>query len=204
MTRSILALLFALVLAIPAGAADSASPPDTTAAKAFVESMVQRGIDMLSDSSLSLEEKEATFSTLLNDNFDMKTIARFALGPHWRTATPAQQAEYVPLFQAMIVRHYSTQFKDYEGQKVAIGEAQAQDNSGDIIVASILPLKARKSNVAIDWRVRYKNGQYKIVDVMVEGVSMALTHQADFASVIESGGGDVEVLLNHLRTKAKD
>jgi phospholipid transport system substrate-binding protein len=58
-----------------------------------------------------------------------------------------------------------------------------------------------KPPVKVDWRVRNKDGRYKIVDVLVEGVSMSLTQRSDFSSVIQAGGGDVQVLLNHLKQK---
>ncbi len=55
--------------------------------------------------------------------------------------------------------------------------------------------------MAVDWRVRQVGGGYKVVDILVEGVSMALTQRSDFASVIQRGGGDIEVLLEQLRQK---
>ena len=47
--------------------------------------------------------------------------------------------------------------------------------------------------------IGHKNGQYKVIDIVVEGVSMALTQRSDFSSVIQRGGGQVSVLIAHLR-----
>ena len=55
------------------------------------------------------------------------------------------------------------------------------------------------SDVSVDWRVRERGGSMKILDVIVEGVSMSVTQRSDFSSVIQRGGGNVDVLLDHLR-----
>lgn len=167
------------------------------AAKAFVDGMAQRGIAFLGNESMSDEERTAEFRKLLNSSFDMATIGRFALGRNWKAATPAQQAEYQKLFKEMIVKTYSRRFKEYNGQKLEIRSARADGETDIIVNSSIIPPQG--AEIAVDWRVRNKGGTYKIVDVIIEGVSMALTQRSDFASVIQRGGGNIEVLLEHLR-----
>lgn len=127
----------------------------------------------------------------------MNTIGRFALGRYWRSASPAQQEEYLGLFESMIVEIYSRRFGDYNGEKFEILSARELGKTDVIVSSRIVP----KNNVpiALDWRVRQKKGRFVIIDVMVEGVSMALTQRSDFASVIQRGGGNIDVLLNHLR-----
>ena len=72
------------------------------------------------------------------------------------------------------------------------------DGKKDILVNSYIVPKGG-SKVKVDWRVREKNGKMKIIDVIIEGVSMSLTQRSDFSSVIQRGGGKIEVLLEHLR-----
>lgn len=166
-------------------------------AKKFIDSMAQRGIGFLGNETLTQEQRTAEFRTLLNSSFDMATIGRFALGRYWKSATPAQQTEYQKLFKSMIVSVYSRRFSDYKGEKMDVGGAIADQNGDVLVSSSIVPPNGQK--VQVDWRVRAKGGGYKVVDIIVEGVSMALTQRSDFSSVIQSGGGDVEVLLQHLR-----
>lgn len=170
---------------------------DVEGAKSFINNMAQQGIGFLADQSLSEEQRKAEFRKLLNSSFDMATIGRFALGKNWKTATPAQQAEYQKLFKEMIVEVYSRRFNDYNGQKLEVTGA-TPDQNGDVVVnSSIIPPNGQ--TVKVDWRVRNKGNGYKVVDIIVEGVSMALTQRSDFDSVIQRGGGNVDVLLQHLR-----
>jgi phospholipid transport system substrate-binding protein len=170
-----------------------------TGAKAMITNMTSKGVSFLGDDSLSDDQRTAEFRKLLNANFDMATIGRFALGTNWRVATPAQQGEYQKLFKEMIVKTYSRRFKEYKGQTVEVGAARADGDKDVIVSSSIVPADGPK--VSVDWRVRSQGGGFKVVDIMVEGVSMALTQRSDFASVIQRGGGKIEVLLEQLRAQ---
>lgn len=167
-------------------------------AQSFIDNMGQQAISFLSNKSLSQSQKEREFRKLLKSSFDMKTIARFAMGRHWKTASAKQQAEYLQLFEKMVVSAYTERFNEYRGENIDVTSSRA-DGSRDIIVSSnIVP--SAGSKIKVDWRVRKnKSGTYKIIDVIIEGVSMSLTQRSDFSSVIQRGGGDVEVLLRHLR-----
>ncbi len=204
-------LVCTLFSGLPASASDLGAVSPAAGAKAsvsntspvkmaegFIHALTQEGIGFLGDSSMSDEARKRAFKKLLNKNFDMKTLARFSLGRYWRTASEDQRKEYMSLFQKMIIEVYSKRFSDYKGQKVEIKASRTEGNNGDILVNSVI-LQKNAPEIQLDWRVRFKNGEFKVVDVIVEGVSMAVTQRSDFASVIQRGGGDINVLLAHLR-----
>ncbi len=174
----------------------AASDKTIKGAEVFISAVAERGISFLDGEELSQEQREKEFKKLLSDSFDMETIGRFALGRYWRTASPAQQKEYLKLFKQMVVEVYASRFSEYGGQKLEIKSARAEGKS-DVLVTSII--KGGEPEVRLDWRVRYKNGRYKVIDVVVAGVSMALTQRSDFSSVIQRGGGSVDVLLAELK-----
>lgn len=168
-------------------------------AKTFVDSLASKGIAFWENTEISDAERASEWRTLLQSSFDMSTIGKFVLGQYWKQATPAQQKEYLSLFQDMIVRVYSQRFGEYKGQKLEITNARPEGKYDILVNSFVVPESGQK--ISVDWRVREKGGSYKVVDIVVEGVSMALTHRSDFASVIQRGGGDIEVLLQHLRQK---
>lgn len=171
--------------------------PDGENAQKFILDMGDKAISFLSEPSLTQAQKEREFRKLLTQHFDMATIGRFALGKNWRSATPEQQAEYQRLFKDMVVRVYAGRFNEYGGEAFDV-ESFKNSGSKDILVTSYI-VPNGGSKVQVDWRVRNKGGQYKIIDVIIEGVSMGLTQRSDFSSVIQRGGGDFDVLLEHLR-----
>jgi phospholipid transport system substrate-binding protein len=168
----------------------------TEGAKNFISSMGDRGINFLGNEGMSVEAKKSEFRQLLNDSFDMNTIGRFSLGSYWNKATQAEQQEYLKLFNTMIVKVYSKRFSDYKGQKFEVRSSRPEGK--DTMVTSFI-IPPDGPQVQVDWRVRNKGGSYKVVDIIVEGVSMSQTQRADFASVIQRGGGKVDTLLQHLR-----
>lgn len=170
-----------------------------TGAEKFITALADDGIGFLADENIDTAKQKAAFKKLLNKNFDLNTIARFSLGRHWRTANKAQRDEYVKLFKDMIVEVYSQRFSDYQGQTLSVTGSR-KEGERDILVHSLLEQNGQP-DVKIDWRVRNRGGGYKVVDVIVEGVSMALTQRSDFSSVVQRGGGDMEALLAHLREK---
>jgi len=166
------------------------------AAQSMVTNLGAQAMNAIADTGMDPARKKALFRSILTQNFDMKTIGKFALGRFWRDASEAQQAQYLKLYQDMIVNVYSARFENYSGQKFNVVDHRV-DDSGDVIVNSTITGKGSPVNVA--WRVRPKGGAYKIIDVMVEGVSMAVTQRNDFAGVIQKGGNNVEALLTYLR-----
>lgn len=166
----------------------------------FVSKLAQDGISILANNDIQAERREKEFRKLLHNNFDMKTIARFSLGRYWKVSSKAEKKEYLKLFENMIIDVYSRRFSEYNGQVITVSTARLSGKADALVSSAIVPESGPK--IDVDWRVRKKkNGQFKVIDIVVEGVSMSLTQRSDFASVIQRGGGKIEVLLAHLRPK---
>ncbi|HAJ90272.1 MAG TPA: hypothetical protein DCM27_04565 [Rhodospirillaceae bacterium] len=131
----------------------------------------------------------------------MEAIGRFTLGRYWNVATPAQQTEYQALFRKMVVNVYAQRFGDYKGQKFEVKSARPVGNE-DVLVSSFIIPTDGSDNIQVDWRVRNRGGSFKIVDVLVAGVSMSVTQRSDFSSVIQRGGGKLDVLIDYLKQKS--
>lgn len=166
-------------------------------AETFIDSMGQRAIGFLGNDSMSRTQKEREFRTLLRNSFDLKTIGRFSLGQYWKSANDAQRKEYQSLFEDLVVNVYSQRFDDYKGQALKVKGSRSEGAKDTIVNTAIVD--GSGTEFKVDWRVRYKDGSYKIVDVIIEGVSMSLTQRSDFSSVIQRGGGSIDVLIAHLK-----
>lgn len=199
-----------VALASPAAfaAETPATPPvkssSNAAASTFVEGLGKKALSSLTASDLPASERETRVRSLLRSYFDVPTISRFVLGQHWNAATEAQKREYQSLFEEMIVKTYTRRFADYSGQSFKVGNTvQADGAKKDALVASEI-VQPNGPPVNVQWRVRSKDGGMKIVDVIVEGVSMSVTQRDDFNAVVQQGGG-IDALIQSLkdRTSAK-
>ena len=143
----------------------------------------------------------ARFRQLFSADFDVPGIARFVLGRYWRLATPQQQQEFVKLFTNYIALAYSNRLAEYSGETLRVtGSRPAPD--GPIGVERD-HADERSTAGPVDWLLTPQNGAYKINDVIVEGVSMAVTQRSEFASVIQRNGGQVQGLITALRQKTE-
>jgi phospholipid transport system substrate-binding protein len=187
---------FAAASALPA-AVRPASAQDAGAA-AFIQNLGDRAIKTFSDKGDKVRAKEK-FRTLLLDGFDVPYIGRWVLGRYWNVATDPQKQEYLGLFEKMIVDAYAGRFAEYSGETFKIIGVRPEGEGDNAVTTQIVRPSGPPVNV--DWRVRKAGAAYKIIDVVVEGVSMGVTQRSEFASVIQTNGGQFDGLLKALRAK---
>jgi len=188
-------LLIALAIGPAALRADDANP----AASTFIQSLGTQAINELTGSAVPPAERQARFRRLLDSNFDMAAISKFVLGRYWRTATDPERSDFQKLFEEYLVQSYSVRFGEYSGERFEVA-GSTRDEDGISVVHSKIDRTAAE-DVRIDWRVRPAGSSFVIVDIIVEGVSMAVTQRSEFASVIQSKGGTVKGLIDALRAK---
>ncbi len=157
-------------------------------------------IEILLDETRTDEQRIEGFRDLMAERFDLPLISRYVLGSHWRRATPEQRDEYSTLFEKFLVSTYASRLGEYGGEILEVKSAR-QEGKKDTIVSTRIGKKGGPL-VRVDWRVRKMDHGYKVVDVIIEGVSMVITQRDEFASVIRRAGGNVEGLLAKLRDKS--
>ena len=190
---SIVSILLTVMLIFPAASKNTAD--------GFIRDIGQKTISSLTDENISSEDRERLFREIFNRYFDVRLIARFSLGVHWRRASDAQREEYVTLFEKFVVKSYAARFSEYTGTGFKVGETK-EIRGGDKLVASEIELPDGRV-VPVHWRIRIKSTE-QIVDVLIEGVSMAITQRDEFASIINQSGGSLDGLLIALRERIND
>lgn len=172
------------------------------AAKDFIKDLGDTALMSLTGEGVTRDVREKRIREILNNSFDIKTIARFAMGTHWRVATDVQKQEYLRLFEDMIVVTYTSRFEDYSGQKLEVGNA-VKAGKRDVLVTTQI-VEEGAPPLTIDWRVRKRKAGLRIIDVVVEGISMGVTQRSDFSAVIQRGGDKVDALLDMLRKRNEE
>lgn len=171
-------------------------------ASVFVQDLADRAIANLTEAGLTAEERELRFRALFRDGFAITGIAKFTLGRYWRSANEQQRAEYLALFEDVIVDAWATRFTKYSGQQFEITEESSipgTANQNTVIVRSLI-WASPDTPIRVNWRVASAGDIYKITDVIVEGISMANTQRDEFASLVRNNG--FAGLLASLRTKS--
>jgi len=169
-------------------------------AEAFISDLADQAIEAMTIPKVSKSERIERFKVLLNENFAVKTIARYVIGRYWKRATQIEKKEYLYLFQEMLAVSYSDRFSEYAGENLNVIKSSV-GSSKDVIVHSQI-VRDGTQPVSVDWQVRSKdNVIFRIIDIKVEGVSLGQTQKSEFSSVIRQNGGKVEGLLAVLRKR---
>jgi phospholipid transport system substrate-binding protein len=190
--RSLLPAAIALLIGGAAPALAAADPA------AMISDLGNRALEVLAK-PVSVRQREARFRELFHEDFDVPAIARFVLGRYWRIATPEEQHEFLRLFAEYTTLAYSHRLAQYSGETLKVTGSRAEPE-GSIVTSFILHTNGAPP-ARVDWRLSLTDGGYKITDVIVEGISMAVTQRSEFASVIRRHGGQVQGLLTLLRQK---
>ena len=195
MRRSLLTAAFVMLAGALAPAIPAAAAADPAA---VVSNLGSRALEVLGKNAPQ-SQRVARFRELLREDFDVPEISRFVLGRYWNVATEEQRAEFVKLFEEYIALAYSTRLAEYTGETFKV--TGSRPDAGGAIVSSQIVRPAGAPPVKVDWRLTGRNGAYKISDVSVDGISMAVTQRSEFASVIQHNGGQVQGLITMLREK---
>ena len=190
LTAAFIALTAALAPAISAGT--GADPA------AMISNLGTQALQVLGKDATQ-SQRVARFRDLLRDDFDVPVIARFVLGRYWNIATEEQRAEFTKLFEEYIAIAYATRLAEYSGEQFKVISSRP-DGDGAIVSSQILR-PAGAAPIKVDWRLVGRGGVYKISDVSVDGISMAVTERSEFASVIQHNGGQVQSLIAMLRDR---
>ncbi len=177
-------------------AATADIPVQATEAVRFVEDLGGKAVAVVAATpSDAFEWRHERLKDLVREGFDLKLMGRFVLGKYWRSADEAQRAEFQGLFARHLVNSYARQLDGYRAETFKV-TAVREVGTRDVLVETRIE---RRTDEPLDtaWRLRGKDGQYKIIDVMVGGISLALTQRQEFASVAKREG--LEGLLASMR-----
>lgn len=168
-------------------------------ADGFLNEFSARAIARLTEPGISGDEQAQRFHDLVNEGFDIPAIGRFVLGRYWERAGEANQAAFLGLFVDLIVHRFQPLFGEYKGERLIVGGARPFPNNPDFLSVSSEIAREAGEPVRVQFRVRRVEGGYKIVDVVAEGVSIAVTLRSEYNSVLSRNGGDVGELVRVLR-----
>ena len=193
--RSTLAALTALAAPRLAFAQVTPSPTET------IQKFAQVGITDVLEAKIGQREKTGRFRTLFKQFFDIPSIGRFVLGRFARAAAPDDMAKFQALFEDVVVYTWTRRFGEYSGQTLRVKESVPDGEEGAIVNSDIVGKDGQ--NFAVAWRTRKRPVGHQIVDVIIEGVSMAITYRNEYATVIQQNGG-MPGLLAQIKKQVDD
>ena len=195
MNRRMLCLVFISILAI-------ALPLQVfgATAKETVEEKVQMVVTTLAKPDFKQQPKEAQITEIrgiVNEVFDYKELSRRCLGRGWKKMNPAQQTEFVLLFSELLEKTYADRLLAYTSEKINFGR-ETELKKGRVEVESAI-ITTDNKEVPLNYRMIQKEGQWRVYDVVIEGISMVQNYRDQFRDILAKKTPDD--LLQVLRDK---
>jgi phospholipid transport system substrate-binding protein len=169
-------------------------------AEAFVSSQSQRALAILNNRAMPQAQKAAQFRTFVDQVADVPRITNFVLGKYNRTINPAQRAQFAQVFREYASGVYESRLDEYKGERFQVTGSVVR-KPGDVVVNSLVSGGQMREPQTVRWRVIRGPAGWKVVDVEVLGVWLAITQQQDFVATVDNAGGNIDVLIRQLRTQ---
>jgi phospholipid transport system substrate-binding protein len=171
---------------------------DPGSAADFIRSLGQELVSVM-DSNDPVARRRDRVAAILRRRVDIEGVGRFILGRWWRQASPAEQQEYLRLFEETLISSLSARFGEYRGVRFSLDRAPQRSDDG--VLVNTIVVRPNAAPIALDWRVSEVGGQPMVVDVIAESTSLRLTQRSEYSSVIQSRGGQVAALLTAMRNQ---
>ena len=199
-TVAAFALAALLAWTHPAGANEylTADEPE-----AFIVQLRDVSLEQLTDQSVAAEERRARFQTLLNEGFDVEAVSSFVLAKYWRQASDNERQMFKTVFSDVLTARFLPVFDLYQdGMDLSVDRVSEAGGSGQVFDVFSTLKRPNEEPVKIAWRLLQRDGgNFKIVDVRVENLSMAITLRSEYTTQLQRNGGSVAGLIDDLKQR---
>ena len=165
-----------------------------------IKEHVNNVLNVLRDPALqneaNKEAKEQKIESIANQMFDYVALSRLTLGRSWRDFNKEQQKEFVSLYRAILKKAYMDKILTYTDEKVVFDkEMMLAENKAEVQTRII----TKSADIPISYRMYLKDGQWRVYDVIVEGISLVQNYRTQFREILANN--PPEEVLKILRQK---
>ncbi|SMC82557.1 phospholipid transport system substrate-binding protein [Desulfocicer vacuolatum DSM 3385] len=151
----------------------------------------------LKDEAFLVTKKEKLWE-IMDHVFDYQLLSQYSLGRKWRRITPEQQADFIRVYGLLLGKTYMNRILSYGDEKIIIGrEIPLADGIAEVQTT----LVSQKNDIPIHYRMSLANGEWKIFDVVIEGVSLTKNYRSQFKKYLS--GKSMAQLLKVLDKKTR-
>ncbi len=165
--------------------------------EAFVKKFADEAIMILGNDQIDKDEKNDQFTNLVMSAIDLNLISQFVLSKTWKSATDDQKERYISAFKTYFINSYANKLDQYSGEKIIVN---GSDKAGKYIIidSDIIREGTDTLKINLKWRLLNKNGDIKIIDLNIEGISLVIAQREEFQSFLSNNEGDLEALISKI------
>ena len=163
----------------------------------FVETFADEAISILSNDQVSKNEKNDQFTNLVMSAIDLNLISQFVLSKTWKSATDDQKERYLSAFKTYFINSYANKLDQYSDEKIIVN---GSEEAGKYVIVDTNIVREGTDTLKINlkWRLLNKNGDIRIIDLNIEGISLVIAQREEFQSFLANNDGNLETLIEKI------
>ncbi len=142
------------------------------------------------------EERRQRLEQVVGNRFDYPEMSRRALGAPWNTLSDKEKQEFVALFQTLLTNSYSDKVETYSGEGVQYLNERMEKDFAEVRTKVL----TGKTEIPLDYRLLNKGVEWRVYDVVVDGVSLVSNYRGQFTKILRSS--TYADLVDQLRKKS--
>ena len=192
LTRLFLILITSITLAAATVTSADTSPTDA------IRTSVEGILTLLRDKDLDPATRREKIREIINARFDFRAMSQRTLATNWKKASNEQKQEFIQLFSQLIENTYIGRVESYTDEKV---DFPGEKIKGKKAVVETLILAAN-ADIPVNYKVYLKNGEWRVYDVIIEGISLISNYRSSYQEIVKKDGFDG--LIIKMKTKVKE
>jgi phospholipid transport system substrate-binding protein len=142
------------------------------------------------------EERRQRLEQIVGARFDYQEMSRRSLGAPWNTLSDKDKQEFVALFQTLLTNSYADKIESYSGEGVKYINERTENDYAEVRTKVL----TGKVEIPLDYRLLNKGGDWRVYDVVVDGVSLVNNYRGQFSKILRSS--TYADLVDQLRKKS--
>ena len=163
----------------------------------FVSTFTEEAISILSNDTINDSEKTKAFTSLVMSSIDLPLISKFVLARSWKESSDDQKQRYLIAFKDYFVNSYANKLDQYSGEKIAIIDSE-EAGKYIIVNSNIVREGTDTLKINLKWRLLNRDGQIKIIDLNIEGISLIIAQREEFQSFLANNNYDLDKLIEKI------
>jgi phospholipid transport system substrate-binding protein len=142
------------------------------------------------------EERRQQLEKIVEARFDYQEMSRRALGAPWNTLSDREKQEFVGLFRTLLTNSYADKLETYSGEGVQYLNERTEKDYAEVRTKVL----SGKTEIPLDYRLINKAEDWRVYDVVVDGVSLVNNYRGQFTKILRASS--YSDLVDQLRKKS--
>lgn len=192
--KKLILILLILVFTI-SGAFAVVSP------KEQIKKTVDKVISILKDPKYKgknkTQQRRLALRTEIGKVFDFEEMSKRSLGVYWKDRTPQEKKEFIELYKDLLERSYIDKIESYTDEEVIYTDEKVENSKYAEVKTKIITKD--KKEIPIDYRLYFAGKEWKVYDIVIEGVSLVSNYRSQFNKIIRNHS--YQELVKRMKTK---